>query len=45
MTEIKDDLLMKLLNTYKLSDSTFNDVGLVGPEDEKRLVILLVHFK
>ena len=38
MTEIKDDLLMKVITTYKLSDSTLIGIGLVGPEDEKRLV-------
>jgi len=38
MTEIKDDLLMKVFNTFKLSDSTLIGIGLVGPEDEDRLL-------
>ena len=38
MTEIQDDLLMKVFNTYKLSDSTLIGIGLVGPEDEERLL-------
>ena len=38
MTEIQDDLLMKVFNTYKLSDSSLIGIGLVGPEDEERLL-------
>lgn len=38
MTEIKDDLMLKVFNTLKLSDNTHIGIGLVGPEDEKRLV-------
>jgi len=38
MTGTKDELLMKVIRTYKLSDSTLIGIGLVGPEDEKRLV-------
>ena len=38
MTEIKDDLLMKVFNTYKLSDCTLIGIGFVGPEDEQRLL-------
>jgi len=38
MTETKDDLLMKVVSTFNLPDGTLVGVGLVGPEDEKRLV-------
>ena len=38
MTEINDSLLLKVLNTYKLSDNTLIGIGFVGPEDEERLI-------
>jgi len=38
MIEIKDDLLLKVKRTFKLANGTLVGVGLVGPEDEKRLL-------
>ncbi len=38
MPNNKGELLMKVIRTYKLSDDTIIGIGLVGPEDENRLI-------
>jgi acetyltransferase len=38
MKKMENELLLKILNRYKLTDGTTIGIGFVGPEDEERLL-------